>query len=65
MKTEEEVFEFTSEAEKLLKEYLTEIQKQLTVKQASRRTKKEITEEFREHILQAYWKETGSKSVKV
>jgi uncharacterized membrane protein len=35
------------------------------VEQASRRTKKEITEEFREHILQAYWKETGSKSVKV
>jgi uncharacterized membrane protein len=65
MKDTGEVFEFTSEAEKLLIEYLTEIQKQLTVEQASRRTKKEITEEFREHILQAYGKKTGSKSVKV
>jgi hypothetical protein len=65
MKDPAEVFEFTSEAEKLLGEYLTEIQNQLTMEQASRRTKKEITEEFREHILQAYWKETASKSVKV
>ncbi|MFW9917698.1 MAG: RING finger domain-containing protein [Candidatus Thorarchaeota archaeon] len=65
MKDPGEVFEFTSEADKLLKEYLTEIQNYLTVGQASRRTKKEIMEEFQEHILQAYWKETGSTSVQV
>ncbi|MHA2496228.1 MAG: RING finger domain-containing protein, partial [Candidatus Hodarchaeales archaeon] len=65
MKNTAEVFEFTSEAEKLLSEYLAEIQNQLTVERASPRETKEITEEFREHILQAYWKETGSKSVTV
>lgn len=65
MKNKNERFQFTSEAEKLLNEYLAEIQNALTIRHASPRERKEIIEEVREHILQAYWKEVGSKSVKV
>ncbi|MFX0113735.1 MAG: RING finger protein [Candidatus Hodarchaeota archaeon] len=65
MKNRNEVFQLTSEAKKLLKEYLAEIQSNLAVGHASPTEGREITEEVREHILQAYWKETGSKSVKM
>ncbi|MHA2233619.1 MAG: HAAS signaling domain-containing protein [Candidatus Hodarchaeales archaeon] len=65
MRDRENLPQFTSEAENLLQEYLAEIQKALLRGQTSQNETKEIIEELREHILQAYWKETSSKSVKV
>ncbi len=64
MKNKEKNFKFSSKSKKLINAYLKEIQKVLTNAQASQAIIEEITEELRDHILQAYWKETEASSVR-
>ncbi|MFX0125461.1 MAG: RING finger domain-containing protein [Candidatus Hodarchaeota archaeon] len=64
MKNKEKDLKFSSKSKKLINAYLKEIQKTLEDAQASQATIKEITEELKDHILQAYWKETESNSIR-
>ncbi|MFX0114162.1 MAG: RING finger domain-containing protein [Candidatus Hodarchaeota archaeon] len=63
MRTGNEEFQLTLEAEKLLANYIGEVWKALIDGQSSPTEAREITEELNEHILQAYWKETGLRLV--